>query len=116
MNPMTTPTAEPHVSSKTLAPTIGPGARDVVLRDGSTMRVRAIRSEDESALCDFFRRLSAASRAQRFCGAVGEQSILDQAHRQTHADDNRSVGLVATLGRDERIVAHAEYVVTRDGH
>ena len=39
---------------------------DVVLRDGSTLHVRALVPEDEEALLDFFSALSSDSRAFRF--------------------------------------------------
>ena len=39
---------------------------DVVLRDGSTIHVRPVRSDDEEALFDFLRGLSENSRAMRF--------------------------------------------------
>ena len=50
---------------------------DVVLRDGSTMRLRPPTSDDEGALISFFESLSPESRYMRFHGAttIGHQTV-----------------------------------------
>jgi acetate---CoA ligase (ADP-forming) len=50
--------------------------RDVILRDGSTLRLREPRREDEAALVDFVARLSETSRRLRFHGVVQPESAL----------------------------------------
>ncbi len=51
-----------------------PAAEDVVLRDGSTLRLRMPTAGDETMLIDFFRALSPDSRYLRFHGAT----MIDQ--------------------------------------
>src|SRR5215213_3113961 len=77
---------------------------DVFLRDGSTVHVRPVRSDDAPAVRAFFERLSPRSIALRFfCGFPD----LDRAVRwATEVDDQHRYGLVAT-GADGRVVAHA---------
>jgi acetyl coenzyme A synthetase (ADP forming)-like protein len=84
---------------------------DVTLRDGATARVRVVRPEDEPALCEFLRGLSARSLRMRFCGAVGDDGLRREARRQAHVADG--LGLVAVAGPGERIVGHAEYTGVR---
>jgi acetate---CoA ligase (ADP-forming) len=78
---------------------------DVVLRDGSTVHVRPVRSDDAPAVRAFFERLSPRSIALRFfCGFPD----LDRAVRwATEVDDQHRYGLVATSGADGRVVACA---------
>ena len=87
---------------------------DFLVRDGSTVRVRPIRPSDEQALFEFFRGLSERSRALRFWGGVGEAFLRREAERLAHVDYVRAFGLVALLGRDQRIVGHASYVADDD--
>ena len=47
-------------------------ATDVILRDGSTLRLRAPAAEDADALLEFFSSLSEHSRYLRFHGATGK--------------------------------------------
>jgi acetyl coenzyme A synthetase (ADP forming)-like protein len=81
---------------------------DVVLRDGSTVHLRPVRSQDEAALREFFGGLDAASQAFRFfSGAVDLDPIA-----QTLADvDYRSrFGLIATQGPEQRPLGHGTYI------
>jgi hypothetical protein len=71
---------------------------DVVLRGGSTVRVRGIRSGDETRLAHFFRGLSSDSRALRFLGAVNDGFLDRAAARVCNADSANTVGLVVTVG------------------
>jgi RimJ/RimL family protein N-acetyltransferase len=54
-----------------------PEGRMVVLRDGSTVLIRQVRSADTSLLADGFARLSAASRQMRFLSVKKELSTAD---------------------------------------
>jgi len=59
---------------------------DVVLRSGSTVRVRPLRPEDERRLAEFFRGLSGASRSLRFCGTVNDDFLDHAAEHFSRAD------------------------------
>jgi acetyl coenzyme A synthetase (ADP forming)-like protein len=80
---------------------------DVVLRDGSTVRVRPVLRSDEGALLELLRKLSPEARSYRFfSGGVD----LEQAARWAAEVDYRdSYGLVATTGGRDRVVAHAVF-------
>ncbi len=84
---------------------------DVVLRDGTTVRVRPVRGDDAVPLLQFFRGLSPASRAQRFFADVSDDFLAEAARREAAADGVRRVGLVATTGAPERIVGHGVYAL-----
>ncbi|MDR5697152.1 MAG: GNAT family N-acetyltransferase [Armatimonadota bacterium] len=85
---------------------------DVVLRDGSTVRIRPVRPDDEGDLVAFFRALSADSLAMRFFAPVTDHFLAEEAGRLVQVDYVRDFGMVATAGADERIVAHAMYAAT----
>ena len=87
---------------------------DVVLRDGSTVRVRPVRPEDEARYLAFLRALSEESRAMRYFVPTSETFLAEEARRETHVDHDQRVGLVATTGAEERIVGHAIFA-RRDG-
>ena len=83
---------------------------DVILRDGSTLRLRAPAAEDAAALVEFFSELSEHSRYLRFHGfpAFGStlvESVLDPDWQERGA-------LLGSLGG--RIVALANWVRLRD--
>ncbi|HEY0022220.1 MAG TPA: GNAT family N-acetyltransferase [Longimicrobium sp.] len=82
---------------------------DVVLRDGSTARVRVTDAGDAPRVAEFLRALSPGSRALRFCGAVGEQALPREAERLVGSADG-ALGLVATVGGAGRIIGHAMFV------
>jgi succinyl-CoA synthetase alpha subunit/RimJ/RimL family protein N-acetyltransferase len=89
-------------------------ARDVILRDGSTLRLRPPHAGDEERLLAFFRALSDESVYRRFHGfpsVTGElvAPALDPDWLERGA-------LVGTFGEgpDERVVALANYVRLRD--
>jgi acetyl coenzyme A synthetase (ADP forming)-like protein len=96
------------------APRPGYRAGDVVLRDGSTVRVRPIRRDDEPRLLAFFQSLSEQSRRLRFFYATSDSTLAAEARRETEVDYIRKFGVVATTGPDERIVGHALYVSLDD--
>jgi len=80
---------------------------DVALRDGSTVRVRPIRSDDEPGLLRFLDRLSGSSRWFRFFSAGTD---LESAARwAVDVDYHGRYGVLATTGRDARVVGHATY-------
>ena len=58
-------------------PVRAPEGRMVVLRDGSAVQIRPVRSADAPLLADGFARLSAASRRMRFLGVKKELSTAD---------------------------------------
>jgi len=87
-----------------------PEATDVILRDGSTLRLRAPAAEDAEALLEFFSGLSERSRYLRFHGfpALGPKLV-----EPLLAPDWQERG--ALLGSlDGRIVAVANWVRLRD--
>jgi len=78
---------------------------DVVLRDGTTVRVRPARPSDAPGVEQMLRGLSEESRYLRFfSGAV---DLPRMAAWATQVDQRRRGGLVATTGSSDRIVAHA---------
>ena len=78
---------------------------DVVLRDGSTLRVRATTAEDEPRLRTFLASLSQQSRWFRYFSAGVN---LDRAARSAAAPDGLS--LIAVHGPEDTIVGHGTYV------
>lgn len=79
---------------------------DVVLRDGSTVRVRPVRADDAVAVHDFLEGLSPESIAFRFFGAAD----LDWATRFfLDVDYAGSFALLAESGNPRRVIAHAAY-------
>ncbi|MBI4728694.1 MAG: GNAT family N-acetyltransferase [Acidobacteria bacterium] len=84
---------------------------DVVLRDGSTVRVRPVRASDQEALHGFLDALSEEARWLRFFS--GATDMGKAARWAADVDYRDRYGLVATTGPEDRIVAHAAY--TRAG-
>lgn len=80
---------------------------DVELRDGMTVRVRPVLSDDVEALEAFVEGLSPEARRQRFFGTVDPAGV---AKDMAAADGSDHHGLVALTGVPERIVGHAHYV------
>ncbi|MFS8084028.1 MAG: GNAT family N-acetyltransferase, partial [Acidobacteriota bacterium] len=91
---------------------------DVVLRDGSTVRVRAMRPDDDRALLGLLESLSEESRWLRFFSPTKGSALAAEAHRETNLD--HTFGLLAVSGADyplaakgaepeERVVGHAFY-------
>ena len=85
-------------------------ASDVVLRDGSTLRLRPVEPDDEQRLLAFFRGLSDTSRRFRFFGTSSDESLTKELRRQLHGDSHHA-GIVAIEGHEGRIVGHAAYAV-----
>jgi acetate---CoA ligase (ADP-forming) len=80
---------------------------DVVLRDGSTVRIRQMRPSDEPALTALLTSLSEESRWLRFYSLLSGSALAAEAHREANLD--QSFSLVACSGGDDRIVGHAFY-------
>src|SRR4051812_23847718 len=88
---------------------------DVVLRDGSTLRLRPTGAADEAALVAFFERLSPETRHLRFQGGVriGASTVAPFLR----SDGKEALSLVAELAvahGDPRIVALGTFVRLRD--
>jgi len=93
-----------------------------VLRDGSTVAIRQVRSTDAALLADGFARLSPRSRQQRFLGVknhltVAELRYLTSIDHHNHealgalSPDGRGIG-VARYIRDSEDPSRAEVAVT----
>jgi GNAT superfamily N-acetyltransferase len=86
-------------------------ATDALLRDGGSIHLRAIRSDDKQGLLAFFHRLSARSIYFRFFRA---KTTLTEEELQyfTELDFVRDVALVATLrnAEHEQIIAVGRYM------
>ena len=90
-------------------------AVDVILRDGSTLRLRAPVQDDAGALAAFFTGLSERSFYQRFHGSRAvDDELLEHFLDPDWDDRGVLVGTVAGAGGDERIVAVGEYDRLRD--
>ena len=85
---------------------------DVVLRDGSTVRIRVMRPSDEAGLCALLSSLSDESRWLRFYCNQNSTAIAAEAHREANLD--QAFGLVACSGDGERVVGHAFYAVVSE--
>jgi len=88
--------------------------RDVVLRDGTTLRLRAPRAADADAVTTFLERLSSRSRYLRFHG--GGTNVGRVAETVVEPDWVERGALVGTLldEGEERVVALGTYVRLRD--
>jgi acetyl coenzyme A synthetase (ADP forming)-like protein len=82
-------------------------ARDTILRDGSPIRIRPARIEDEPGLVAFLQGLAVESRRLRFAGLSND--FTTPAHRWAAPDAEESCSLVAETGTDGRIVANGSY-------
>ena len=88
---------------------------DVILRDGSTLRLRAPDHEDASALSAFFERLSDHSRYLRFHGIRhADAALVEHFLDPDWVDRGALIGLLAEATGGERVVALAEYARLRD--
>src|SRR6266508_3907383 len=93
---------------------VADAARDVILRDGTTLRLRPPRAADADALLEFFAGLSLESAYLRFHGVRHVSPKLFEA--DLDPDWIERGALVGTLGENRRIVALASYVRLRDPH
>ena len=82
---------------------------DVVLRDGSTVRIRVMRAADEPELLALLQSLSEESRWLRFYSSASGSALAAEAHREAILD--HTFGLLAFSGAEQRVVGHAFYAV-----
>ena len=88
---------------------------DVILRDGSTLRLRAPARGDAGALIAFFEGLSEHSRYLRFHGSRRVDAALVEPFLDPDwADRGALIGVLAAEAGDKRIVTLAEYARLRD--
>ena len=83
------------------------------LRDGTTLRIRAIRPDDKARLQEHFENLSERSVYHRFFGHKRSLNESD-LHQLTELDFTDHVGLVAMLDEDgpERFIGVGRYLRT----
>ncbi len=86
-----------------------------VLRDGGSVRIRAIRPDDRDRVDALFDRMSAESLYMRFFGPRRRLS-RSEIDRFTAVDFRSEAALVATLtaGEDERVIGIARYSTLRE--
>ena len=88
---------------------------DVILRDGSTLRLRAPARGDAGALVAFFGGLSERSRYLRFHGSRRVDAALVEPYLDLDWGDRGAlIGLLAGEAGEQRIVTLAEYARLRD--
>ena len=86
------------------------GAVDVILRDGSTLRLRAPVRNDAGALASFFAALSERSFYQRFHGVRAiDEELVGHFLEPDWSERGVLVGTLAAGDGSERIVAVGEY-------
>ena len=96
------------------APSVPIETVDVILRDGSTLRLRAPVVEDRQAVIRFFRELSDRSFYLRFHGhPTIDERLVDPVVDPDWIDRGALIGSVVESG-EERVVALANYVRLRD--
>src|SRR4051812_13642975 len=88
----------------TVAPYRAPLESDVVLRNGRTLRLRAIRHEDREALISFYAGLSTDSLHARFFDLCRPERALE--YSPVDVDQDHDLGIVAELGDEIVGVAH----------
>ncbi|HEY2326104.1 MAG TPA: GNAT family N-acetyltransferase [Gaiellaceae bacterium] len=87
-----------------------PGAEDVILKDGSTLRLRSTNLGDAPALVAFFRALSPESRYLRFQGATR----VDEPTVAPFVAEDWPESLSVLAERETEVVALATFVRLRD--
>lgn len=87
--------------------------RDIVLRDGSRVRLRPIRPDDEASLVALYDRLSRHSAYQRFF-TVMRRLPPDWAHYLANVDYQQRLALVAVEPATDAIVGVARYETTSE--
>jgi acetyl coenzyme A synthetase (ADP forming)-like protein len=87
-------------------------AAEAIMRDGSSIHIRAMRPDDKDRLLDHFSRLSAQSVYFRFFRAK-KRLTDDELVQFTELDFVHSAALVATLGqgKDEKFIGVGRYSV-----
>ena len=80
---------------------------EIVLRDGSTVHVRPIRADDETAIRKFLETVSEESIAFRFFGIPNIEAVIKWTLDVDYSD---RYALVVESGEEHKIVAHATYI------
>jgi acetyl coenzyme A synthetase (ADP forming)-like protein len=91
-----------------------PNIRDVILRDGSTLRLRPPLASDVDALVDFFARLSERSVYLRFHGFPTVSAATVEPFIEPDWEDSGALMGTFSSDDDERVVALANFVRLRD--
>jgi acetyl coenzyme A synthetase (ADP forming)-like protein len=86
---------------------------EVATRDGSLTHIRPVRSDDADKVLDFLRTLPDEDRRMRFFSFGID--LARAARDETDVDYVQSLGLIATIGPEERVVGHGLYAPCRDG-
>jgi acetyl coenzyme A synthetase (ADP forming)-like protein len=86
---------------------------EVALRDGSLTHFRPVRPDDAEPLLAFLRALPDEDRRLRFFSMGND--LTRTVRDETSIDYVRSLGLVATVGPEQRIVGHGLYAPSGDG-
>jgi acetyl coenzyme A synthetase (ADP forming)-like protein len=89
-------------------------ALDVILRDGTTLRLRAPRAADVDELVAFFRNLSVQSRFLRFHGLAAADAKLAASFVEPDWEEKGALVGIVRDGDKGRIVALGSYVRLRD--
>lgn len=82
-------------------------ATDIVLRDGSSVRIRPAAAADAPAILAFLRDLSPDGLWMRFAGYSGD--LEGTARAWARSPDHDTVSLLAVAGLEDRVVAQASY-------
>ena len=90
------------------------GSTDVILRDGSTLRLRPPRSDDADALLELFRSLSQRSLYLRFHGFPSLGPRIVEPLLEPDWDERGALLAALEVDGAERVVAVANYVRLRD--
>ncbi|NIP72731.1 MAG: GNAT family N-acetyltransferase, partial [Gammaproteobacteria bacterium] len=88
--------------------------KDVVLRDGTSLRLRPIRPDDDERMLQLFRRLSPQTVYRRFMALLKRMS-LPEVQRFTHIDFAHEMALVGVVEDEgepggERIIGVGRFV------
>jgi acetyl coenzyme A synthetase (ADP forming)-like protein len=91
-----------------------PWQKNVILKDGTSLRLRPLRSEDRESLLRFFDRLSPATVYNRFMGFINRPSFK-QAERFSDIDYENEMAIAAVLADEhepggERIAAVGRFI------
>jgi GNAT superfamily N-acetyltransferase len=92
---------------------LGPAKDEVVLRDGLTVLLRPVRSEDKRLIAEAFERLSPETRYRRFFAPLERLSSRDLAYL-TEVDHHDHEALVAVNPENGGIVGAARYIRSDD--
>jgi acyl-CoA synthetase (NDP forming)/GNAT superfamily N-acetyltransferase len=85
---------------------------DVALRDGSSIHLRPVQTDDRAAIRAFLEGVSAESLALRFFCTPNVEWVSDWSVDVDYAE---RYAIVATAGTEHEIVAHGAYVATSEG-